>query len=152
MRRIELSQGKYALVDDSDYEALSQYKWSLMKIPKKDTVVLYAYRKEGNKEKGKTLYMHREILGDIDVGLQVDHINRDGLDNRRENLRAVTASENLKNRNGYGSSMCKGVTHHKKSGKWYAQIYVNGTTKHIGSFATEQEASDAYQDRLLEIN
>jgi len=97
MREIPLTNGKVALVDDSDYEWLAQRKWSYQKGSK---YTGYAVRTDYSAERPKTLSMHGEIVKPA-AGLEVDHINHDGLDNRRANLRAVTHSENMRNQRGY---------------------------------------------------
>lgn len=100
MRTIPLTQGKVAIVDDSDYEWLNQVKWYLKYV---DENRFYAARHRKIKGEKKTIYMHRAIMaGDLDaIGLdskEVDHRNRNRLDNRRENLRICSKKENLENR------------------------------------------------------
>lgn len=89
-KEIPLTQGKVAIVDDEDYAALSQYKWQVTK--RRHTC--YARRAIGG---GKYLYMHTAILGKKE-GFMADHINGNGLDNRRDNLRLVTQRQNSQNR------------------------------------------------------
>ena len=74
----------------------------------------------------------------------IDHVNRDKKDNRLENLRWATRSEQNRNKNGYGNIPFKGVIMRGK--KFVAQIRINGKTKHIGTFDTPEEASDAYNN------
>ena len=120
MRKIKLSQGKHALVDDEDYDWLSQWNWTLLKHPKDR---MYAYRKIGN----KTTLMHRVILG-AKKGQVCDHKNRNGLDNRRDNLRFCSNQQNAfnsiaKRRNGK-SSKFKGVHWCNTRGHWIAKTRV----------------------------
>lgn len=96
MREIPLTHGKVALVDDSDHEWLAQKKWCYYKSSQ---YTGYAVSSDCSGGRRKLLYMHREIVKP-GTGLEVDHINHDGLDNRRANLRAVTHSENLLNQRG----------------------------------------------------
>lgn len=91
----------------------------------------------------KTILMHRQIMG-LDVGdpLSVDHVNGDGFDNRRANLRACTHAENMQNqRSRAGRSSFRGV--HFKDGKWCAQVGLNYRRINLGRFATEEEAHAA---------
>lgn len=108
MKRIPLTQGRSAIVDDADYEALTAHSWCLSNC----SGICYAVR--GCKIEGKhhTVLMHREIM-EAPKGMLVDHINGDGLDNRRCNLRLVTDSQNHFNqrkRKKVTSSKQKGFT------------------------------------------
>lgn len=151
MKKISLPDGTVAIVSDVDYEYLSQYSWS------KDTngyarcsvrhVTTYGQ---------KTMSMHRMVMFHLeDIKLkQVDHINGNILDNRRENLRVCTAKQNARN-NGRTKrlhSQYKGVTWHKKSGKWQAQIMLDGKNKHIGLHSDELEAAKAYDKKAQELH
>jgi len=90
MKEIPLTQGYVAIVDDEDYESLLQFNWHA--CPANDGGQVYAKRKN---EARRTVSMHRQIAGK--PGFVVDHINGNGLDNRRENLRAVSIAENAQN-------------------------------------------------------
>ncbi len=142
-RRIPLTQGKYAIVDSKDFERLNKYKWHAVKS--KNT--FYAVRRiHIGKNKWKHIKMHREILNPPDH-LYVDHINHDGLDNRKANLRTATPSQNSYNRIHFTknpSSKYKGVSWKKRTKKWNVQISHNGERKTIGSFDNEIEAAKAY--------
>lgn len=118
----------WTLVDDEDYERCNQQKWSL-------TSRGYAVGCGG------TLPMARFILGlTKDDPREADHINRDPLDNRRENLRAASKSENQQNREcGYGVSSFRGVYLH--AGKWCAQVTVNRRKHYLGRYDTQEEAA-----------
>lgn len=90
--------------------------------------------------------MHRLLIY-VPPGFEVDHINRNGLDNRRANLRTCTKSENAANREKVGgdtSSKYKGVHRRADSGKWMARIKVNGRRRSLGCFYSEEEAALAY--------
>lgn len=139
----------HALVDDSDYEVLSTNAWRLFG---RGYVGRKVYcRSESGKSIYRTVYLHR-LLTDAQDDQIVDHINRDPLDNRRENLRVCTQLENCYNREGQSTkcgkattSVFKGVwrSHPStgmKSRPWIAAI--GGT--HLGYFATEHEAAEAY--------
>lgn len=123
---IPLTRGYTALVDDSDYNRVRAVKWLFVGSG-------YAGRfvtRNGNK---KLVYLHRFLLN-AQPGQRVDHINGDRLDNRRENLRVVTPSQNLQNRKGspHTTSGRKGVCWHRERGKWHVRISVNGTRIHLG--------------------
>lgn len=97
---------------------------------------------------GRTCKLHRLIIGAKD-GQEVDHINRNLLDNRRQNLRICTRSENLSNRAGYGSSKFKGVSWNKDKNKFRAYTPAKrGEQIHIGYFPTEIEAAQAVERTL----
>lgn len=141
MRRIALTQGQVALVDDADYEWLSQWEWYAMKAPR----TFYARRNGPRNSKGHqtSVLMHHEIFGG-----EPDHINRNGLDNRRSNLRAADSSQQMwnsatgkPNRSGYrGVCRYSGRTSHKN---WRAYIRVRGRQITVGWFATPLEAARA---------
>lgn len=132
MQRIKLTQNKYALVDDDDFDFLNQWKWYFNS----------GYAVRGNKEK---ILMHR-VVNHTSKGIITDHINGDKLDNRKCNLRDCTNEENQMNRGAQANNTSgyKGVTWSNKAGKWYAQIQYHGKRKHLGSYNTPQEASEVY--------
>lgn len=135
----------YSLVDSVDVEELLLYDWSLLKDDHRPTLQ-YAYREDRPLNGGvRMIYMHREIMGlprQFD-GRQVDHKNRHGLDNRRENLRIVTNAENSQNRASCIGSKSKyrGVCWNQ--GRWRAVVTVQGHRHYLGSFTCEEEAHQA---------
>lgn len=135
MKEIPLTRGKVALVDDEDFESLSRFKWQASQ----ESGIWYARRGH------KTIRMHTQIMG----GLNVDHRNRNGLDNRRENLRFATRSQNGFNTKLFKSnkSGAKGVSWYKWLAvpKWRADIKVNGRKIHLGYFHDKDEAIAARQ-------
>ena len=143
MKRIKLTQGKFALVDDADFEWLSQWKW----VSHKHRSTFYAMRHNENWSKTEFIGMHREILGlkrgDGKLG---DHRNRNGLDNRRSNLRICTGAENLQNRGKTknNTSGYKGVSWHKQNKYWVAQLHKNGKHIHAGCYKDKITAARAY--------
>lgn len=154
MKRIILTQGKEAKVDDADFEWLSEYKWFVYL----STSGSYYACRNNRSANGGNVYiekMHRRImgLGKGDTGM-VDHINGDSLDNRRSNLRIVTNQQNSLNRGKQSNnhSGYKGVHRHSTSGKWIAQITAKGNTYHLGSFLTPEEASQAYKTKAAELH
>lgn len=134
MAEIWLHGGKVALVDDCDFERFHCFSW----FPTSGTI-LYAQRKQGR----KNILMHREIMS-APPGLQVDHINGNGLDNRRANLRLCTLAENLRNqrRRTNNASGFKGVN--KSGDVWRARIKVNNQEIPLGCYKDPTEAARAY--------
>ncbi|MFC1634761.1 AP2 domain-containing protein [Planctomycetota bacterium] len=144
-RLIPLTRGKFAIVDAEDYPRLSRYTWFAEGTPKN----CYAVRKSG----GKSIKMHREIMHAPDH-LVVDHINHDGLDNRKANLRLCTFAENCRNarRTARASSKYKGVHWHKGTKKWAAAIRFDNKTYHLGYFDNERAAAKAYDDAAKKLH
>ncbi|MEN2465930.1 AP2 domain-containing protein [Ornithinibacillus sp. JPR2-1] len=136
MREIPLTQGKVTFVDAEDYEWLSKLKWYFRKSPKDKG---YA-RRVAN---GKTIYLHRFIINAKPREI-VDHINGNTLDNRKSNLRIVSIRENVINSSSRGVSKYKGVSLHKKTGRYRARIVVNGRELSLGYFDREEDAAIAY--------
>lgn len=131
----------HAIVDAADAEWARQWRWSL-------GVHGYAVRtqhvSDGAKRGVKNVRLHRELLGLTNGdGFEVDHINRNRLDNRRANLRVTTRrqnSQNMPSQEGT-SSRYRGVTLEKRSGKWVAQVQTGGRGYNLGSYASEEEAA-----------
>ena len=134
MKEIPLTRGYVALVDDADYEWLSQYRWSLHPMG-------YATRHE----KHNAILMHREIMG-VERGQTVDH--RDGvrLNNVRANLRICTTTQNSQNARGWRNrtGQYKGAWFSSREKRWRSAIQVNGKRYELGIFVTEIEAARAY--------
>lgn len=143
MKKIRLTQGKYALVDNLDYKYLCKSKW--FAEYRNNTNSYIARRKiKINNGKWKNQLMHRVIMN-APKGIQVDHINHDTLDNRKANLRLCTQTQNSMNRLTQShSSKYKGVTWHKLAKKWVARIRVNKLLIPLGYFKLEKDAADAY--------
>lgn len=152
MKKIPLTQGRVTLVDDVDYEELNKQKW-------------YAYQDRNTwyvrsnslpvNDKKFSVLMHRVILG-LQHGdkRQCDHIDGDGLNNQRSNLRVCTNSQNQHNRRQIvtGRSRFKGVAWHKQSKRWIAQIKCYPAHIYIGSFDTEEAAAKAYNEKARELH
>lgn len=116
MKRIPLSRGQFAVVDDEDYEFLMQWKWSFQARG-------YAWRGVGSSKSGnyRAVWMHRQILNPRE-DQEVDHIDGNGLNNIRSNLRACGHAENLRNHkvNARNKTGFRGVSFEKSRGKYFA--------------------------------
>lgn len=140
-QRIQLSQGKWAIVDDDDYERLCQWRWSASE-KRKGMGEFYAVRVD--RDTKRMIPMHRQIMGSPE-GMVVDHINGDPLDNRRCNLRVCTQAQNVMNRRPNRQktlSKYKGVYWHKGASKWMAMI--GRDQKYLGLHRCETAAALAY--------
>ena len=150
MKEILLANGKgVALVDDADYERLNQYKWYV----KKCDSTMYARRNSKSPSgENKQTYMHHDVIG-YDGNGERDHINHNGLDNRRSNLRVCTRSQNAQNRKLYGrnTSGYKGVSWDRPMKRWRASIKLNGNTRHIGYYFCIVKAAKAYDEKAREL-
>jgi hypothetical protein len=143
-RLIPMSQPKYAKVDPCDYERLRKYEW----LAKKGKNSFYAQKRvpAGTPGKEKLVYMHQMLI-QVPDGKVVDHVNHEGMDNRRINLRAATYSQNLynrKKRSGATQSKYKGIYWRKKVRKWQASIKYNKKRIELGYYRDEIEAAKAY--------
>lgn len=141
MKRIKLTQGKEAMVDDWNFEKLNQYKWQAHKNS-------YGGFEAVRKSKGKTLRMHRSVVGlDFFDKRETDHKNHNTLDNRESNLRVCSKAENQYNQSPQKrktTSKYKGVTWNKRLNKWISQIAVNKVKIHLGCFESELIAAAVY--------
>jgi hypothetical protein len=149
-RRIPLTQGKFAIVDPADYDKLAKYKWFAMRSRRGLYAVRMVTTKNGRRKK---IRMHRQILN-VPADKFVDHINHNGLDNRKDNLRIVTNMQNSWNKRkqrGSYSSQYKGVSWAKRPGKWHAEIYCRGRKIFIGYFDDEKAAARAYDAKAAEL-
>lgn len=140
MKQIELSEGIVTLVDDEDFDIVSRHKWRLIRMSGN---YCYAVRFVER----KAFLLHRELLGlahgDVRV---VDHIDGNGLNNCRANLRVCNQAENARNRRIHKNNKAglKGVYRDNKSGRFRAQIRHNNTKVHLGSYGTPEEAHSVY--------
>lgn len=154
MKTITLTKGYVATVDDDDYERLSKFKWTAV-VNGKFVKRIYGYRRAGwdklTRRYTRTVWMHREIANPP-YGMDVDHINRNTLDNRKANLRFATRSQNLaNNRRPIGATGYRGVTRSVNGEKalYFAQISVNGKREYLGGFFDKAEAARAYDAAAL---
>ena len=132
--QIPLSRGKVAIVDERRYLALIHLNWHI-------TNSGYAARWEN----GNLILMHRDIHGTPE-SMNTDHINRNKLDNRDANLRSCTQAENMRNVSRHSDSTApyKGISLMQGSSKWKAKINVDGSSQHLGTFQTPEDAAVAY--------
>lgn len=143
-QRVQLTRGKYALVDLEDLPLVSDKKWQA-RYSKGNWYAIHSTI-------GRDLFMHHVILGKQRCGLEVDHINQNGLDNTRKNLRFATKSQNRANvklrkdnLSGY-----KGVCLCRKTGLWRAYIQADKKWKQLGRYNTKLEAARAYNTAAQE--
>lgn len=142
-RLIPLTNNQYAMIDEEDFEKVNRISWHVRKGPKP-----YARGSIWNKKlkKNRLVYMHRYILDVLDTEDEIDHIDGNGLNNQRSNLRFCTKSQNNHNvpKKPNSLSKYKGVTYQKDRKKWAAMITVNYKSIFLGRFRTESDAAHAY--------
>lgn len=138
-KSIPLTLGKFAIVDDGDFDWLSQWKWMCVRG--------YAVRSTGPRKNRKVVFMHR-LVANTPANMETDHINGNKLDNQRRNLRVCTRSQNMSNVGAYrnGTSGHKGISWHSERRKWQAYITVNYHRIYLGIFSEISEAIAARDD------
>ena len=147
MKRIPLTQDKFALVDDSDFEWLNQWKWCAAR----DKKTYYAIRKIPTNSHPRQIIirMHRQILN-APKEMLVDHRNSNGLDNQRENIRLCTFSQNSQNRClSRSTSGFKGVYWNKRKQKWHSRIRVESKYQNLGYHFCIVKAAKAYDEAAI---
>lgn len=140
MKSIPLTQGKFALVDDDDFERVNKYKWCIS-----------SYRYANNKNLGK---MHRFILNINNPKIWIDHKDQNTFNNQKSNLRVATVSQNNSNINKNrknNKSGYRGVGYHKTVRKWRARVNCNNKQYNLGWFNTAEEAAQAYDKKAREL-
>lgn len=149
MKLIPLTQGKFAQVDDEDYDFLMQWKWQAVK----DCKTYYAKRNLSVSENHKrgTLLMHRVILGITDPTIKGDHIDGNGLNNQRNNLRTANDTQNATNRSSRSITGFRGVLYDDRQENIYisARIWVSKKRIDLGYFKTVEEAAKAYDEAAI---
>lgn len=142
--KIPLRDGLFTLIDESDSQMLASYRWWLRSAGERSKD--YAY----TQVRGKTVYLHRMLLRPR-AGFFVDHVNGDGLDNRRSNLRVCSPSENTANRavrNKYGY---RGIEPTFGGKLWRAKAQKGGVQKYASLFETKEDAARAYDEMAREL-
>ncbi len=139
--RIPLTRGLEVIIDAMDLPLVERWKWSLQ-----------GHQYAGRNDRGRIVYMHRQILGVL-PGVEIDHVNGNGLDNRRANLRLATHSQNLANIRSlvaHNTSGFKGVSwdgdQRRRRKRWIAQIQVKGRHFMLGRFLEARQAAQAYDE------
>jgi hypothetical protein len=142
MKTIPLTLGKVAIVDDEDYNELIKYKWYGNGNGTGDIIYAKRLARESDNRNEKIISMHRQIM-EFPVNKNIDHINHNGIDNRRCNLRICTQTQNMFNRRRKlrSKSGLIGVSWFKKLKKWRATIHMT-----IGYFDSKEEAGKAYDE------
>ena len=145
LKAIKLTLGKYAIVSLEDYERLNKHKWHALISHR----TFYAVRTENY----KAIYMHNHIM-QPESGKVIDHIDRNGLNNGRYNLRLASRSQNCYNRKKKAGSQSKykGVSYVKGRKKWRVCINHNGKRIHLGYFDDEIDAVKAYDEAAKEYH
>lgn len=141
MKKIPLTQNKYALVDDGDYEYLSEFKWYYQNTLRGRFEYANRYIKHKGNKRQTILSMHRDLL-QAKRGQYCDHVDGNGLNNRRNNIRLCTQSQNRMNSKARSNNLSnfKGVSWHKQSKRW--QVYI--LNKYIGLFDSKEAAAKEY--------
>lgn len=151
MKEIKLTQGKVALVDDEDFLFLNRWKWDCDSINKTNYAKMNFL--DSNTGKNIKIYMHRLIMG-CPGSMFIDHIDHNGLNNQKSNLRICTRSENLRNNirnNKKHSSKYRGV-HVRQDGIIVAYYDYNRKRYHVGCFKTEEDAARARDEAIARID
>lgn len=153
---------RFAKISPQDAELIIRHRWTVQSSVKaiyfaksqkrEQRYTHYAHARTQRDGKLVRVSMHRLIMNPPD-GVFVDHINGDGLDNRRENLRLVTRQQNMANsrKRHVGQSKYKGVSQARNSPRWRACIVVNKKQIHIGTFDDELDAARAYDRKAVEL-
>lgn len=144
--KVQLHGGEMAEISDEDAELVLAHRWSVKRTPKSESL-FYAQTNVMTPAGYRPLYMHHLVMGKPPRGMVCDHINGNGIDNRRENLRIISQSHNLINAAKFRSgvtSKYKGVSWDKKSRKWAVNISINKKQTYLGIFENEDDAARAY--------
>ena len=149
---IPLTRGQVALVDQEDYELVSQFRWCATPTPGKNQGLISYYVHGRRRGSGERVLLHRLVMH-APAGLEVDHIDGSKtLDCRKHNLRLATSAQNSMNQRKRGrpaSSKYKGVCWCRRFRPWHAHIGVNGSLLNLGRFATEEEAANCYNEAAV---
>lgn len=147
---IQLSMGLKATIDECDFELVRKHKWHAIKSNRTH----YAVSNIKIDGRYKTVQMHRLILGVSDKEITIDHIDGNGLNNLKANIRKCSGANNAKNRRRYSNNTSgyKGVTLEKSTMKWRARIRTSGSMKSLGLFDSPELAHAAYCIAALKMH
>ncbi len=152
MKLIQLTRGAFSIVDDEDFEEVNKYKWNYVNSR-------YAYRSYRKNDERTGRLLHRFIMkihGLLIENLEVDHINRNKLDNQKSNLRVATRKINRLNSKLYknNTSGYRGLCYNKKMNRYSAAITVNNKRIYLGNYAYEDKKSAAqkYNEAAIKYN
>ncbi len=149
---ISLPGGEEAIIDASDADKCALHTWYCLRISRSSTVYVQAPIRS-SKQKWSTLLLHHLILGRPPKGKEVDHVNGNGLDNRKVNLRFCSRSQNMANQPSRMSKTVgfKGVRCRGKRSRWMACIWHKGRYKYLGTFGNKDEAALAYDAANIKL-
>jgi len=147
MIEISLTKGKFAFIDDEDWDLVKNYKWYYNNNGYAETSI----KQENGKH--KTTGMHRLIINNNNPKIHIDHINHNGCDNEKYNLRLCTHQQNHMNQSSNKNSTSKymGVNWEKSRKKWKSQIGFNNKRIFVGYFINEEDAARAYDNKAKEL-
>lgn len=156
MKQIPLTQGKFALVDDEDYDFLMQWKWHYRPETSSSGYAARSHNfyNEKGKRTAKQIWMHRVINKTMD-NFDTDHCNGNGLDNQKSNLRTANRAQNIANRckikSDKATSKYKCVSYMKKTNRWRCNIKAGKKTIFSSFFDTEIEAALSYNKEAIKL-
>jgi hypothetical protein len=142
---VQLTRGYEAIIDADNADDVGQWNWSAYEKPN----TVYAVRSKP--KNGGLIRMHRYILNAPD-GLEVDHIDGNGLNNTSENLRICSRFENMRNKRPFRGRSTKGVSWHKPSGKWQARICAGQGQIYLGLYESQEMAQNAYNEACKKMH
>ena len=153
IKLIPLTQGQVTVVDAIEYESLSLWAWFAWRNNANSCYYAVHDAWDPETKRNVRIYMARHIMN-APPDLQVDHINRNTLDNRRANLRLATQSQNQHNRPKWKKRVdgFKGVYQNADTKMWYACIWVNNKSVYLGQFADEISAAIAYNEAAVVLH
>lgn len=149
VKDVPLTKGRFAKVDDQDYDFIMQFSWQARKSSRDSThYAQMGVRTPTGRVTGAMarLILQLKLGRPIQDGFECDHINRDGLDNRRENLREVSHAETCRNRSTYGNNRSGVPGIGRRGNRWRAYGYRDGKRVHLGYFDTIELAKAALQE------